>query len=278
MSDIVPIRPISLFRALDKLSADGDRLIGRLDELDNLPGLIRQKMEASKNNKRIEELIAEGRRAATPSKYDEEALTWCHEQLEQRLDPAEGYENNDRESGLRRNVVSTRLATMIGAFPASPPGDPEIFARVMIEHVFTVDGLTLPALDSACREIVATHKFFPTTGELLKVLGAQQAKWERRLWAISSFADRARETLGKIGKLEIEALQAAKARAVEQAQRDLDRAHKARAEALAELAERRAAVASSEAWLALCEDEVSKKATALAEAIARQNHSDVTTE
>ena len=188
------------------------------------------------------------------------------------LDPAENYEDNDRDYGdLKRGVIKVRLATLIGGFPNGSPSDPDVFVRVMLEHICSVEGFCLPALDAACYEIVATQKFLPTISELLKTLNDQQTKMERRLWAISSLADQSRRTVAKIEALQVEAQQAAKARAVDQAQQNLDHAREEHQQALAELAERQEMVASSQAWLALCEAEVLKREQALAEAVKRSD-------
>jgi hypothetical protein len=205
MSKIVPIHQpqIGRLRALYKLAADADRVVSRYDELENLLPIVRKKMGALKNGELIDKLLADAKRAATLSKYDVEALERCNDALE-LLDASENYEDGDPECDLRRNVVSARLAILIGAFPNSGSvGDPEIYTRVMVEHVFTVEGLTLIALDSACHEIVATHKFLPTTSELLKVLNGQATKWDRRLWAISSLANTSHRIVARIVALRL---------------------------------------------------------------------------
>jgi hypothetical protein len=201
MSKIVPIRPTSLFKALDRLATDADHVVRRHDELTDLPGVVRKKMDALKNDELIGRLFAEAKRAATLSEYDNATLARCEAAME-TLDAAENYEDNDREEGdLRRNVVSVRLAMLIGAFPNGSPSDPEIFARLMIEHALTVENLSLLALDSACRQIVATQKFLPTTSELLKALNQQQENWDRRYSAIYRLADTSRRVLARIEAL-----------------------------------------------------------------------------
>ena len=108
MSNIVPIRPTSLFRALKTLADDADLIAARYDELDELPGIVREKMQALKNSEQIAKLFADARRTATFCKHDEALVARCNEALE-LLDPAENYEDNDRDDGnLRRGVIKVR--------------------------------------------------------------------------------------------------------------------------------------------------------------------------
>ena len=87
---------------------------------------------------------------------------------------------------------------MIGSFPSGAPNDPDVYVRVMLEHICSVDGFCLPALDEACYAVVATQKFLPATSELRKVLNAQAALWDRRLCAIYSLADTSRRVVARI--------------------------------------------------------------------------------
>ena len=240
MNEIAPIKPINLFQALNKLASDADHIAERQAWLENLRRMVRQQKAALENGEVVGEII-DGKRAAL-SKYDKAVLARCHE-LRDLVDASENYEDDEREEGtLRRNIVSVRLASLIGAFPNGAPGDPEVYTRLLLEHVCAVEGLNLLALDATCREIVATKKFVPTVSEVIEVLGEQLEKWWERLRAISWIAGTSREAMA-----EIEALQkAAKERAVQQAQRDLDRALHQRSKAIAELAQCEARVLDAE--------------------------------
>jgi hypothetical protein len=195
MGNIVPIRPTSLFRALKTVTDDADQIVQRHDE-------VRRLLFALNDGKLIDKLFADAKQTATLSKSDEELLARCNDALA-LLDPPENYEDNDPDDGdLRRGVIKIRLATLIGAFPNGAPSDPDIYVRMMLEHISSIEGFCLPALDAACHEIVATQKFLPAISELLKALSEHQAKWERRLWAISNIAAASRRVVAKIEALQ----------------------------------------------------------------------------
>jgi hypothetical protein len=187
-NNIVPIRPTSLYRALKTLADDADLIVAREDELDELSPTTRSKMDALKDAGQIAKLIANAKNTATLSEYDEVLVARCNDALA-LLDPAENYEDNDRYDGnLRRGVIKVRLATLVGSFPGGAPSDADVYVRVMLEHVCSIDDLCLPALDEACYAVVATQKFLPATSELRKALSESQARWDRRLLAIYGLA------------------------------------------------------------------------------------------
>jgi hypothetical protein len=193
MSKIVPIRPPQLARlkALNDLADAADFLARRYEELENLTDILRE------DGARLDKLAA-AKQTATLDKTDQEALEQCTHALA-LLDADENYQDDDPECPLRRNIVSGRLAILIGAFPNSGSvGDPETYALMMVDHAFTVAGLTLVALDAACHEIIATLKFLPTTSELLKILKEQASRWERRCWAVADLANTSRRIVARI--------------------------------------------------------------------------------
>ena len=146
------------------------------------------------------------------------------------LDPAENY---DDDGELRRSIIKVRLASLIGAYPDGAPSDPEIYVRMMLEHVCAIEDLCLPALDAACREIVATQKFLPSPSEVLATVSDQQVKCHQRMFAITHVGRDLPGIVSLIEKLELEAPKAAKAeymaaakRAVEKAQQKLEQAQR----------------------------------------------------
>jgi hypothetical protein len=106
---VVPIRRAQpgRLKMLNELAAEADRVAARNDELEKLVILVRENT-APKDAKQI----------ATLSRYDEALVARCTEALE-LLDANESYEDDDQECGLRRDIVSARLAILIGAFPNS---------------------------------------------------------------------------------------------------------------------------------------------------------------
>ena len=67
----------------------------------------------------------------------------------------------DSEGAISAARSSACARGLVGAFPNGAPGDPEVYVGMLFEAVCAVEGLGLPALDAAVREIVATKKFFP---------------------------------------------------------------------------------------------------------------------
>lgn len=215
-SEIVPVKQSSLFRSLDQLVKDLDHITERQAGLQDLRRAVRQRKAALENGELVSVTI-DSKQAAL-SQYDKTILARC-DGLFALLDPPENYEDDDREGDLRREVVSVRLASLIGAFPNGAPGDPEVYVRLLLEHVSAVEGLNLLALDTACRKIVATQKFLPTVSEVFEVLGEQQERWNDRLWSISNIEETSTFAMQEIEALKAEAAMAAKTRALQQAQR-----------------------------------------------------------
>ena len=79
-----------------------------------------------------------------------------------------------------RKHIARRLSLMIGAFPNASPHSPEIYVRQMLSHV-AGEHPSAMVLESACREIEASHKFLPAAAEMLTVLREQKEIWDKRL-------------------------------------------------------------------------------------------------
>ncbi|MCA1533713.1 hypothetical protein I6F21_14195 [Bradyrhizobium sp. NBAIM03] len=193
MSNVVPIRPISVLRALRTLADDADAVVRRYDEIERL-------FRAGE----LSTPLAEASKIAELSADDVKLIERCLAALDQ-LDPAESYEDNDRDEGeLRRGVIKARLTILVGSFPNGAPCDPEVYVRAMLEHACSIEGLSLLPVDAAFHEIVATQKFLPAVEEVVKALSAQQAKWNERVWAIYGLTDISRRVLARIEALKPE--------------------------------------------------------------------------
>ncbi|MGY3347731.1 hypothetical protein ACVW16_001046 [Bradyrhizobium sp. USDA 4474] len=278
MSNVVPINryPGHPLRALKAFAEDADRLARRAVELDELPGTIRARAEVMQDREMIAKLFADAKRDATLNEADVTTLAQCEAALA-RFDPDSNYDGDD----LRLSVVGERVAVLLGAFPNAAPGDPEVYIRTVVENVRSVE-MTLPALDAAIWQIVGSLKFTPAPSEVLEIVSRQQDDWDRRAHAIFTLAARSRCTIARIEALEIEAQEAAraraekqqaaeKARAVDQARRALDGARTRLSEMNVELTERQQAFAAAMVWMRECQDDVLKCEQALAEAMKRLN-------
>jgi hypothetical protein len=278
MTNIVPLKNSKLhpLRALKKFCNDADMLVDRYDELERLLSMV----PSNSPGNEVAAGFAHAKKLATLSEHDEKRIARCHDALE-TFDPESAYEDNDREDGLRRGVIGERLAMLVGAFPNGAPSDPVVYVTTLVESIVTVEDLCLPALDAAVWEIVGTMKFIPAI-EVLVELNRQQEKWSDRFWAIHNLGNKSRRLLTRIDALESEAQRiaaeraeqqqaAAKARAVQQAQRDLDNAQASLVAADAELVEAREVVAAALGWCLQCQDEVLKSEQALAEVVKRSD-------
>jgi hypothetical protein len=96
------------------------------------------------------------------------------------LEQFDSPEKYDDEGDLKRSYVAIRLAAMVGAFSNAAPGAPEVFMTTMVDHVAAFEGLSASILESACRQLVATMKFSPSTSEVMKELTEQWILWNKR--------------------------------------------------------------------------------------------------
>ncbi|MCA1390769.1 hypothetical protein I6F20_17015 [Bradyrhizobium sp. IC3123] len=234
MNNIVPIRSNGVYRQLRGLADDADVVLRRYDELET----------------------ASDKAQAELSEYDKQLLASCKEALE-LLDAESNYEDDDRDySELRRNVIKARLAMLIGAFPNGAPSDPDVYVRVMLEHVCSMDSFCLPALDAACYDIVATQRFLPTVSEVVAAITQHQERWSRRFWAISQLAERSRRAIARIERLEEAAqLQAAQQRAAAKT-RDVEQARLKLEQARRDLADENDAYCDACSTLRECEERI----------------------
>lgn len=80
------------------------------------------------------------------------------------------YEPPDRQIVSRRFVAS-RIAMLLGAYPAGSPSDPDIYTRRLVEELIAVEP-TATQIEAATRTWIRTSKFLPAPCELLGALHA----------------------------------------------------------------------------------------------------------
>lgn len=114
----------------------------------------------------------------------QELVTRCEAGLE-RFDRRDNYDDpDDDESPLGQEHIAKRVGVMIASFPNANPSSPEGYVQMLIEHVGAVEGLTEPALESACREIVETQKFAPAIAEVMPIVNEHVDRWFMRKRAL----------------------------------------------------------------------------------------------
>jgi hypothetical protein len=277
MSKIVPIpnqRPARLLQTLHRLEADADYIVARGERLGEIETVARQQKAAIERGEWISELLN-----VKPvwDEHDEATLARCIDTLA-RLDPPESYEDDDPDEGvLRREIVGERLAMLIGAYPNGAPSDPDAYVAMLLEEVAAIDGLMLPALDAACRDLRRTQKFLPAISEVVDVLKQHRTTWIERLCAIREIKRTFREAAEAVEALRPLAEAAAKQRAVDRARHVVDGAHAQMriARDAAIKAQHQSAAAAQDvthklAALAKCEAEIDAAAAALARLIDEQ--------
>lgn len=84
------------------------------------------------------------------------------------------------EDGKEHKRLAKRISMMVGAFPNAAPPAPEVYLKMLTEHVAATHPDAL-VLESTCREIERTLKFVPSIAEVLAVLEKQRKLWGRRL-------------------------------------------------------------------------------------------------
>jgi len=162
------------WRDFNRFVADFDRLKQYYDELQaNRLGRAEYPMHSTdfddEEAARFQELVARckagNERFDRPGNYD---------------DPDD---DDESPSPLSREYIAKRVAVMVASIPTVNPSSPEGFLRMFIEHVSAVEGLTEPALESACREIVEKLKFL-TVAEAMPVIHKHVDEWGDRWLAL----------------------------------------------------------------------------------------------
>lgn len=184
------------WKMLDDLAFDADTLCDRYD------GLIEQKQALLKLVNRINQ--GDYDMPDDPGIINDPALDQddldtvqkCRDAIAM-LDPDDNY---DSEGNLKKQVIAKRLTAMIGAVPTVKPAEPEIFAKMLLEHVAVLDELNYLIIESACREIERTKKFLSIT-EILEIIEAQQELWNKRQAAIGGIEARAKDFADFVGRI-----------------------------------------------------------------------------
>jgi len=266
--EVIPIKPPPFFRALDRFVHEADLIVQHYDQMQRLFTALLDGRQTD---------FAACRRAATLCETDQMLLANCKAAL-LKFDPDSAYEDNDREFGdLRQSVIAERIALLIDSKPTGRPSNPEVFATLFMEDLLAVEDLSLIALDTACREVRQAKPYVPDISDLLPVLRRHLAKWDERLSAIYSLADESRRLMACIDEVEIEAKQAAKARAVyqqaqavnlarhklKQARRDAINAEDSYCEASRVLQDAEEALAEAKGRFLICENELAQAEAAV---------------
>jgi hypothetical protein len=207
-SNVVPLQPhpIHPLRSLQQLAAKADHLALRYDQINDLLDNLGEKIEAMTNRDQIDKLIADAKTTATLNERDQTLLAWC-EAVVQRIDPDDAYEIDDNKKYiLKPSVVAPRVAVLVGGFPSGSPPDPAVYLKVLMEHVCSVEALSLTELDAAIWEATGSLKFVPSTSELMVIVKRQIQQWGGRLVAIHNIAEASCWTSEEIEKLQAEAM------------------------------------------------------------------------
>jgi hypothetical protein len=135
------------------------------------------------------ERIEEAEHARTPAELEDDA-DWCQKLVAkceaglERFDPEDNYEqDHEGNEMLKTGPIAARLGMMIGSFINTLPQSPELFGRAMIEQVADIEGLSMPALETACREIVRTEKW-PDIPKVVAVVSEHINEWNTRRRAV----------------------------------------------------------------------------------------------
>jgi hypothetical protein len=142
-----------------------------------------------------EERVGRGDPPRMPGDLEQDA-EWCQELTAkckagfERFDRADNYEQDGDDHVLKVAPIAARLGVMMGAFMNPTTQSPELFGRAMVEQVADIYGLSMVALETACREIVKTEKW-PDIPKVVDVVSKHVSRWRGRRWALA-MAERTR--------------------------------------------------------------------------------------
>lgn len=185
------VATINKWKILDSLIVDADNIVERFDELDV------QKKELLRHAVMIER--GEYPDAMTDpalNKFEIERLEKCRQAIT-LLDPDENYDDD----GFKKAVIGKRIAALLGSYPSGTPSTPEVYTKMLVEHVAINDELNWIILDCACREIERTQKFLPAISEILEIIDQQQELWLKRQVAMRDIESRARDVAEVLAKV-----------------------------------------------------------------------------
>jgi hypothetical protein len=92
----------------------------------------------------------------------------------------------DGERTLKQSHIAQRLGVLLGSFPNTNPHAPEVYSKMLVEHVGAIKGVNYLALESACRAIAESEKFAPAIAEMVKLLRTHIRQWCERRWALQA--------------------------------------------------------------------------------------------
>jgi|SRR5215467_7109080 len=264
--------PVNQWAMIDRLTSDADDLVDQYAELRKRSNELR-----GYRNDLINHGYAGGQLPdlsdPKPDDEEKERIAGCKAILE-TIDPEEIY-NSD--GNLKKSVVSKRLALMMGAFPSGQPANPEVFTRMLLEHIAHDEELSCLLLECVCREIESSKKFLPSVSEVRAVIEEQKHQWDKRIFAIHGIEREARDLAKAIDALKPRILAAQAERAEKEATMALQLAFTMRnntAKHIAEQQEQAAQLAQKiEAnfdKLAEREDTIAAATATLAEATAKK--------
>jgi hypothetical protein len=185
---------INKWKRLDDFISDADWLVERYDAL----------AEQQNELVRYVKVTDRGEFDTAPDMTDPaldddeiETLQKCHQAIA-LLDPGDNY---DDEGNFKKSIIAKRLTATIGAIPSNAPPTPEVYIKMLVEHVAIIDKLNYFILECACREIERKQKYVPAIPEVLEIITEQQELWEKRQAAIGGIEERSRRIAEAIEKL-----------------------------------------------------------------------------
>src|SRR5215475_6766683 len=207
-----PVNKFKLFTTLNEEAEDVRTQHAELAETERTLQRCITALEAAREQKRLVDpaILTDFFNIGdvTLSEYSREQVARCREAMALLL-PDDNY---DGDGCLKKSIVAKRLSLLIGAFPMGAPATPEVYTKMLVEHIANDDELFYLALESACREITTQQKFLPTISEVLEVLETHNCTWSSRKYAIHNLKRRARELADSIAKAKPEFEEQAEAR------------------------------------------------------------------
>jgi len=217
-----PVNKFKLFTTLNEEAEDVRTQHAELAETERTLQRCITALEAAREQKRLVDpaILTDFFNIGdvTLSEYSREQVARCREAMALLL-PDDNY---DGDGCLKKSIVAKRLSLLIGAFPMGAPATPEVYTKMLVEHIANDDELFYLALESACREITTQQKFLPTISEVLEVLETHNCTWSSRKYAIHNLKRRARELADSIAKAKPEFEAEATAQKIKQAERSLE--------------------------------------------------------
>jgi hypothetical protein len=188
-SGIQPLAKRNKWKVLDELIEEADRIVEYFGEL----------LEQLRDLHRFERGQSAADEIPDMSEPDAEigGVQECKSAIAV-LDPQDAF---DDDGCIKKAIVSKRLATMIGAYPAGAPANPEVYSRMLLEHIASDNEIGCIVLECSCREVERKHKFIPSISEVLEIIEEQKDIWEIRRNAINQIERRAQNVIETIAKL-----------------------------------------------------------------------------